>query len=124
MNVKKFIETAKNVLRITSRIAELVGDAFVAFKVVDSIVDAFVEQRKKGNLKEADFLDYATAVCELVGTLAESSLPLVDIVEDITKLFDSSQKLASISERPHEAVNDIVKIVDLAVEPITDATLA
>ena len=93
--VKIFVQRFQEIARIVSKLSQLVGDGIDVIKVVDSVVDSFIEQRKNGKLKDVDFYDFASAVCDLISKIAESGEPLADVVNNILALFESMGKLDS-----------------------------
>lgn len=87
--VVRFFVVAKSIINLISKVAKVVGDGLAVIKVVDTIVDTFIEKRQKGELKGADFLEYAGAVAGLVVDLAPYAGSVTQAVEDIYRLIDA-----------------------------------
>lgn len=109
---KNFIRRVQEVLRLTAKVSELVGDGIDVIALVDSVVDSFVALRKNGKLKDADFFEFTSAICDLIVKVAETGRPLGDVIVDILDLFDSSEKLQAYSTTPRGGIESIVKLVD------------
>lgn len=87
--VKRFFQIAKSVLELLSKLLPLVGDTLECIKVVDTLVDQFIEKRKNGELKDVDFLTYASKIIELIGEIAPLGLSFFETME---LLFDYVHK--------------------------------
>lgn len=90
--VKRFFQVAKAILQLVSKLLPLVGDVVECIKVVDSLVDSFIEKRKNGELKDVDVVTYISEVLHLVGEIA----PLgYSFVESIELLVDYAHKFGT-----------------------------
>lgn len=80
-SVKRFFAIAKAILELINKLLPLVGDIMECIKVVDTLVDKFVEERKNGKLKDVDIVTYISEVLNLVGEIAPLGYSFVECVE-------------------------------------------
>ena len=117
---KKFIQRFQEVASIVSKLSQLVGDGLDVIKVVDSVVDSFIEERKNGKLKDVDFFEYAMAVCNLISAIADVGEPLGDVVSNIVSLFETSQKIKMQGMSKADSIKAVKTIVNNAFSPIEE----
>lgn len=79
--VKRFFKTVKAVLALVNKLLPLVGDIMECIKMVDTLVDAFIERRKQGDLKGVSFVDYAMDIIHLIAEIAPLGYSFVETVE-------------------------------------------
>lgn len=80
-SVKRFFQIAKAILQLINKLLPLVGDIMECIKVVDTLIDKFVEERKNGKLKDVDIVTYISEVFRLVGEIAPLGYTFVETVE-------------------------------------------
>lgn len=101
--VKRFFQVAKSVLALLGKLLPLVGDTLECIKVVDSLVDSFIEKRKNGELKDVDFITYATKIIDLVGEIAPLGYTFIETMEMLVEYvhkFAEQQKNAELYGEP------------------------
>lgn len=114
LRVKMFIQRFQEIARIVSKLSQLVGAGLDVIKVVDSVVDSFIAERKKGKLKDVDFFEYAMAVCNLISAIADAGEPLGEVVNNIVSLFETSQKIRAQGMSKSDSITAVKTIVNNA----------
>ena len=92
MRVREKFSRFCNALRVTfgliSKLANVVGDGLAVVKMVDTVVDSFIERRRQGELQNVDAITYISSLCELVADISEYGDDAVDAVESAHALID------------------------------------
>lgn len=98
--VKRFFTVAKSVLQLISKLLPLVGDIVECIKVVDTLVDSFIEQREKGDLKGVSFIDYVSGIVDLISKIAPLGYSFVETCE---LLFEYVKKYSDFLKESKDA---------------------
>lgn len=85
---KRFCNAVRVTIGLISKLAKVVGDGLAVVKMVDTIVDSFIERRRQGELQNVDAITYISSLCDLVADIAEYGDDAVDAVESAHDLID------------------------------------
>lgn len=85
---KRFCDTLRVTFGLISKLAQVVGDGLAVVKMVDTVVDSFIERRRRGELQNVDAITYISSLCELVADISEYGDDAVDAVESAHALID------------------------------------